>query len=684
MTDREGQAPKRPTRRTAWGWILIASVAALGLVLWSWTRPPSAQDPAPTPTQRATATPTVVVTPVPTVTPQPTPLDEPPDNTFVSRELVTTTLAVPLADWDGGLGQAIALAADGSSLAFTVATDDGDNALYRYDRATGDLTPIVTGGWVGAPAITADGATVAFYAWANDLVPGDTNAVQDAFVYDQADGTITRVSVRSSGAQANGRSGDARGVAHPALSDDGRFVAFYSEASNLVANDDNHVADVFLYDRATGQTVRISQGPDGVSADAAATDPALSADGTLVAYRSAASNLDPSIPALPAAGQIYLYDRVAGTTTLVSRGPDGRPGDGDSRTPALSGDGRYLVYVSAATNLVVGDTNGVDDIFLYDRSTGETRRVSVASSGTQANRDSAWPTISRDGRNIAFVSAATNLVADDSNGAADLFVHDQWARHTSRVSVAVVGQWRGQQADGPTLGPASLTDDGQVIALVADADNLVPAQSVGVPRLFLHTRAAPPTYTLSGQVVDTGHVPLPDVDVIAGPHRTVTGPDGSFTFPYLVGGTYTLAAAKPGYLFSPPRRTVSVLTDLTHQDFIGFPGAGGDGWLDLPFAYDGTPATFLSILRDTDEGGLVDAWFDHDTPTYAKNGGVLLWDGRLRTAAPYHTNLGCFERRCYDGHDGIDFPYRDPDPTTPNVYDPIAIYPAAAGAWPRW
>ena len=203
--------------------------------------------------------------------------------------------------------------------------------------------------------------------------------------------------------------------------------------------------------------------------------------------------------------------------------------------------------------------------------------------------------------------------------------------------------------------------------------------TTGVPRLFLHTRVAPPIFTLSGQVMDTGHVPLPDVAVIAGPHRTTTGSDGSFSFPYLVGGTYTLSAARPGYLFSPPRRTVSVLADLAHQDFIGFPGAGGDGWLDLPFAYDGTPATFLSILRDTDEGGLVDAWFDHDAPTYAKNGSILLWDGRSRTAAPYHTNLGCFERRCYDGHDGVDFPYRDPDRTTPNIYEPIAIYPAAEG-----
>jgi murein DD-endopeptidase MepM/ murein hydrolase activator NlpD len=425
-------------------------------------------------------------------------------------------------------------------------------------------------------------------------------------------------------------------------------------------------------------TTRVSQGENGAAASGASAYPALSLDGNWVAFQSAATNLDPMLPALHAATQVYLHDRTAGKTMLISRGPDGRPGDGDSRLPALSGDGRTVVYVSAATNLVVGDTNAMDDIFLYDRITNTTRRISVASTGTQANRGSTWPTISLDGRLIAFVSEATNLVTGDGNAAADLFVYDQWARHTSRVSVAVVDRWRGRQASGPTLGPASLTVGGELIGLVAAADDLAPPGSAGVPRLFLHTHAAPPTFALSGQVVDTGRVPLADVAVFAGPHRAVTGPDGSFHLPYLVGGTYTLAVARPGYLFLPPRRTLSVLTDLAHQDFIGFPGANGDGWLDLPFAYDGEPSTFLALLRDTDEGGLVDAWFDHDAPTYAKNGAILLWDGRDRSAAPYHTNLGCFERRCYDGHDGVDFPYRDPDATT-EVYEPITIYPAAAG-----
>ena len=381
-----------PRGRATWIGVLVTGVAVIGLALFGRDRLPTRQVPTPEPTVRATALPTP--TAPATAAPLPTPLDTPRDDTFVSRELIATTRAVPIPDWTDDPGQAVALAADGNTLAFTTVTADGDNALYRYDLRNETLTPLVTDGWVGAPAISADGAVIAFYAWANDLVPNDTNAVQDAFVYDQATGTITRVSVGPNGIQANGRSGDPRGVAHPALSGDGRFVAFSSEASNLVPGDGNRTADVFLRDRATGEMFRISQAAGGVDADGASTDPALSLDGNLIAYRSTATNLDPTIPALPAAGQIYLYDRVAGTTTLISRGPDGRPGDGDSRFPALSGDGRDLVYSSAATNLIVGDTNGVDDIFLYDRATGETRRVSVASSGTQANRDSTWPTIS--------------------------------------------------------------------------------------------------------------------------------------------------------------------------------------------------------------------------------------------------------------------------------------------------
>ncbi len=381
--------------------------------------------------------------------------------------------------------------------------------------------------------------------------------------------------------------------------------------------------------------------------------------------------------------QIYLHDRRSGATTLISRGPDGRPGDGDSTQPAISGDGRYLVYTSHAADLVAGDSNQAADILLMDRETGVTRQVSVSSAGTQANRAASLPSISLDGRYISFVAEASNLVSGDGNQVADLFLHDQLARHTSRISVAVVGPWTAAEADGPSTGPAAVIPGGRLVAFVSAATNLAPDATGdttgGVPGLYLHERRDSPMFDLSGRVVGAGGAPVAGAAVAAGPHRTLTGDDGAFTLSHLVGGTYTLAAAKPGYTFSPPRRTVSLLSDLAGQDFLADAGASLDAFLDLPLAYDGAASTLLWLLRDTDEGGWIDAWFDHDRPTYAKNAALLLWDGWRRTLDAYNETLGCFERRCYDGHDGIDFPYRDPNPTTPNIFEPVIIRPAAAG-----
>jgi murein DD-endopeptidase MepM/ murein hydrolase activator NlpD len=407
----------------------------------------------------------------------------------------------------------------------------------------------------------------------------------------------------------------------------------------------------------------------------------MSLDGRFVIFQSRATNLDPSVPTLQSPGvpQIYLHDRTTGSTTLISRGPDGRPGDAESNAPALSGDGRYLVYASSASNLVAGDSNGVADIFLHDRTTGETRRVSVSSSGIQANRAAWSPTITLDGRHIVFAATASNLTNGDGNGVADLFIHDQLARHTGRVSVGVVGEWRAQEANGPTETRAATLPGGQVVAFVSRATNLTSAGVVGVPWLYWHERTDAPTFTVAGRVVESGGQPVADVVVAAGPHRAVTDSTGGFRLTTLVGGTYTLAVAKAGYTFTPPRRTVSLLGNLNGQDFLAYAGSTPDAFLDLPLFYDGAAATLLTLLRDTDEGGLIDAWFDHDAPTYGKNGSIVLWDGRQRSATPYSDTLGCFERRCYDGHDGVDFPYRDPDPSTPNIFEAVLVRPAAAG-----
>lgn len=616
--------------------------------------------------------------------------------TFTSRELVTTTLAAPIADWPNGPAQSVALSADGRWVAFTAQTatpasqvvEEGYDDLYLYDRVEEQLLRVTSApdgspsnGWVGAAAMTPDARFLAFYAWASNFVAGDSNAVQDLFFYDRATATASRISLAADGRQANDRSGDSSNDSRPALSADGRFVAFHSAASNLTPNDHNGRVDLFVHDRQSATTAIISLAADGSAANGDSRAPAMSVDGRFVLYQSRATNLDPTVPSLegPGAYQIYLHDRSDGSTRLISRGPDGRPGDGDSEGAGISGDGRYLVYASAASNLVAGDTNGVADIFLHDRVSGETRRVSVASAGTQGNRAAWSPLITLDGRHILFVAEASNLVNGDGNQVADLFVHDQLAHHTSRVSVAVSRAWTGQEANGPTRGPAAIIPGGRLVAFISDATNLVPTDANGVPGLYLHERVDAPTFTLSGQVVESKGQPVADVVVAAGPHRTTTGADGHFRLTTLVGGTYTLAVAKAGYTFSPPRRTISLLRDVDEQNFLAFAGGGPDAFLDLPLPYDEAAGTLLGLLRDTDEGGLIDAWFDHDAPDYSKNGSILLWDGRRRQQDPYNTPLGCYERRCYEGHDGVDFPYRDPNPATANIFEPVMVRPSAAG-----
>jgi Tol biopolymer transport system component len=268
----------------------------------------------------------------------------------------------------------------------------------------------------GDPAISADGRYVAFESFASNLVPDDSNGVRDLFVHDRATGSTERVSITVGGEQANGESLLA------AISADGRYVGFTSNASNLVAEDGNSNYDVFVHDRHGGGTERVSVGSGGEEANAFSARTAISADGRYVAFDSDASNLATGDSNLT---DVFVHDRQTGATERVSVATGGTQAAGDSIVSAISADGRHVVFKSFAPNLVSGDTNGVQDVFVHDRQSGTTERVSVATNGGQANSDSVLGAISADGSHVAFMSFASNLVAGDTNGGADIFVRDR-------------------------------------------------------------------------------------------------------------------------------------------------------------------------------------------------------------------------------------------------------------------
>ena len=311
-------------------------------------------------------------------------------------------------------------------------------------------------------ALSADGRLVAFVSSASNLVPGDDNLQLDVFVHDRATGSTERVSVSSSGEQASGQS------TTPALSDDGRFVAFASPAANLVAGDDNGRFDVFVHDRATGTTERVSLAADGSQAISDSVSPAISADGRLVAFASAAPLVAEDTNDT---FDIYVHDREALTTTRVSVGPGGVESDNLSLAPRISADGTVVVFHSFASNLVAGDTNNVTDVFAHDLATGETTRMSVSSAGVQGGQQSIGASVSGNGRVVAFDSDASNLVSGDVNGRTDVFVHDRVTGVTERASVSSTGG-EGNNRSG-FVDPPALSADGRYVAFTSGASNLV-------------------------------------------------------------------------------------------------------------------------------------------------------------------------------------------------------------------
>jgi len=300
------------------------------------------------------------------------------------------------------------------------------------------------------PAIADDGRFIAYASSASNLVANDTNAVDDIFVYDNYwDVTATRASVASDGTQANGRS------SAPAISRNGeaRYIAFESDASNLVSNDTNGTTDIFVYDRWMHTTELVSTGPWG-QGNGASHAPSISADGCRVAFHSKASNLvanDTNDGPGSFGTDVFVRDRCAATTERVSVSSNGAQGSNASWNASIDDSGRFVTYASGASELVPGG-NGYQAIYLYDSYWKTTTRLSTTASGELANEASYEPQISGDSRYVAFFTSASNLGGTPEPGQLTVYVKDRWTG-----AVAFVG----------TGYEPTLSHDGRFVAYVA-------------------------------------------------------------------------------------------------------------------------------------------------------------------------------------------------------------------------
>ena len=384
----------------------------------------------------------------------------------VTQRLHTTQVGIATVD----------VSADGRFVAFEswapLSPEDtntnGD--IYLLDRTAGRIT-LESVSWAGGaangtsvhPRLSGDGRFVVFSSVASNLIPLPDESLRDqVFLRDRQTGRTMLISRAAAGGMNNGSN------FAPEISGDGRFIAFVSTATDLVSDPDANGAyqDVYRFDVETRAVVRTSVDDHGTQHHIGVSfAPAISGDGRFVAFTSSASldlGMPPAAPQDGRAGrasQVFVRDLDAGSTRLASRTAAGRAGNGTSFRPAISDDGRVVAFVSSATDLVRSDRNGLPDVFLYELMSGRITLVSRTAGGERANGRSDWPALSSDGRYVAFVSEASNLICAmrcprglaDQNLVADVFVADSVTGEIARVS--------GWDAEGgpwwePSLGPA--------------------------------------------------------------------------------------------------------------------------------------------------------------------------------------------------------------------------------------
>jgi Tol biopolymer transport system component len=382
---------------------------------------------------------------------------------------------------------------DADAVSDVLVRDLQSGALVLVSRASGAGGAKGNAG-SGVPSISADGRYVAFASSATNLVAEDTDAASDVFVRDLLTNTTTLVSrAAGAGIKSNGDSFT------PAISADGRFVAFASNASNLHPDDTDAATDIFVRDLQSGALTLVSRadGAAGAKGGSGSAAPRISADGARIAFSSNASNLDPDDP--DAAPDVFVRDVRAQTTTLISRAAAGGASNGDSFSPTISADGRFVAFGSSATNLHPEDPDAITDVFVRDLLTGTTLLASRAGGpgGTKGNGFSDEPAIAADGRSVTFVSNATNLHPDDTDVIDDVFVRDLQSSSTRLVSRA------SSLAKGSGFSQApSISGNGATVTFASNSPNLTPDDPDTILDVFAR-------------------------DVPSAPPAPATGPDGS-------------------------------------------------------------------------------------------------------------------------------------------------------------
>ena len=382
----------------------------------------------------------------------------------------------------------------------TTTTTLPTNSPAYWAAATTTVIPGDTtgGGNAYRPWMSSDGRYLVFDSDGTRIMSGvDSTKIRDVYLFDAVTQKIERISVASDGTRAHipACSGQPCGSERGTISADGRFVAYWSNADNLVPNDTNKKADAFVYDRQTHTTTRVSVGPNGAQANDESRRPVISRDGRYVAFESAASNLIGG--GLLGGGllggaadtnkvdDIYVYEMASGNVTLVSQSSSGTIGNNGSDGPTISADGRKIAFQSDATNLVTGDTNGVTDVYLRDLDSGQTTRVSAAADGTGADKSSRSPSISADGRWVSFDTRATNLGPVDADGKFDIYVKDLQTGAVTRASVPSDGSNPKNGTKGSN--DSSISGDGRFVAFWSDATALDgPSDTDGFADVYVH------------------------------------------------------------------------------------------------------------------------------------------------------------------------------------------------------